>query len=100
MGIAEKFGYGEEVMEITQIKDRIEIIGMRLAEINREQAQSGLELARAQGTDSLSGISIDPLTEWARRMRSLNAEASALVAERKELRETKKELRTCDCNCH
>lgn len=100
MGIAEKFGYGKAVMEITQIKDRIEAIGKRLVEISQEQAQSGLDLARAQGADSLSGISIDPLTEWARRMRSLNVEATALVAERKELRETKKELRTCDCSCH
>ena len=87
-------------MEITQIKERLEVIGKRLLEINQEQAQSGLELARAQGTDNQKGVSIDPLTSWARKMRELNTEASELVSERKSLKETKRGLRTCECDCH
>lgn len=87
-------------MEITQIKDRVNEISARLVEISREQAESGLALARAQGADKLSGISIDPLTEWARRMRELNIEATELVAERRKLRDTKQSLRTCECSCH
>lgn len=87
-------------MEITQIKDRIEVISKRLVEISQEQAQSGLDLARAQGTDKELGIHVDPLTKWARQMRLLNTEATELVAERKLLRQTKQGLRTCECSCH
>jgi hypothetical protein len=87
-------------MELTEIKSRIAEIGERLGEISREQSASGYELAKAQGTDSLTGISIDPLTLWARRMRELNTEAEALIAERKALRAEKREARACNCACH
>ena len=87
-------------MEITQIKERIAEIGERLTEIRQEQSQSGLLLATAQGTNEMTGISIDPLTDWARKMRELNTEFVELVLERKDLRETKRGLRTCECDCH
>lgn len=87
-------------MEITQIKERLAEIGERLVEIRQEQSQSGLELAKAQGTDEIKGISIDPLTDWARKMRDLNTEFVELVLERKDLKETKRGLRTCECDCH
>jgi hypothetical protein len=87
-------------MEVTEIKERLAEIGERLVEINQEQAKSGIELARAQGTDELKGISIDPLTKWAWEMRSLNTEVAELVAERKALKEVKRGLRTCECDCH
>lgn len=87
-------------MDITQIKDRLEVIGARLVEINQEQAQSGLELARSQGTDKELGVYVDPLTKWARKMRELNTEASELASERRTLRTMKRGLRTCDCACH
>lgn len=87
-------------METTEIKIRIEQIGERLIEISREQSASGYELARSQGTDELDGVSIDPLTEWARRMRALNTEAKELVEERKRLRAEKREQRVCNCDCH
>jgi hypothetical protein len=87
-------------METTEIKIRIEQIGERLGEINREQSASGYELARSQGTDDLAGISIDPLTEWARSMRALNTEAKELIEERKRLRTEKREQRVCNCDCH
>lgn len=87
-------------MEITQIKERLAEIGERLSEIRQEQIQSGLALANAQGTNELVGISIDPLTDWARKMRELNTEFVELVLERKDLKETKRGLRTCECECH
>ena len=87
-------------MDITQIKDRLAVIGARLVEINQEQAQSGLELARSQGTDKELGVYVDPLTKWARKMRELNTEASELASERRNLRAMKRGLRTCDCACH
>jgi hypothetical protein len=87
-------------MDITDIKTRIEEISERLGEISREQSSSGYELARSQGIEELAGISIDPLTEWARRMRVLNSEAKDLIEERKRLRAEKREQRTCDCDCH
>jgi hypothetical protein len=87
-------------MEITQIKERLAEIGERLVEIRQEQSKSGLLLATAQGTDEIKGISIDPLTDWARRMRELNTEFVELVVERKALKEEKRGLRTCECDCH
>ena len=87
-------------MELTEIKNRIDEIGVRLTDIVREQNLSGYELAKAQGTDEIMGVSVAPLTEWARRMRELNTEWAELVAERKALREQKRGLRTCDCACH
>lgn len=87
-------------MEITQIKERLAEISERLSEIRQEQIQSGLALANAQGTNDLTGISIDPLTDWARKMRDLNTEFVELVVERKELKETKRALRICECDCH
>lgn len=87
-------------MELAEIKDRIAEISERLGEISREQLESGYELAKAQGVDTLAGISIDPLTTWARRMRELNIEAQRLIAERKELRAVKRESRECACACH
>jgi hypothetical protein len=85
-------------MEITEIKGRIAEIGERLAEINREQTTSGWELARSQGTSEQKGVSIDPLTAWAWRMRELNTEAKELVEERRQLRELKR-TEPCSCSC-
>jgi hypothetical protein len=87
-------------MELTEIKTRIAEISERLGEISREQMTSGYELAKAQGADKMLGISIDPLTAWARRMRELNIEAQELIAERKSLRAVKRESRACACDCH
>jgi len=91
-------------MNLVEINERLIQIGERLGEIPQEQASSGRELARAQGVDPMSGISIDPLTEWARKMRSLNIESYALVQERKELREMRRSLKAeetgCSCSCH
>jgi hypothetical protein len=87
-------------MDTTEIKQRIVEISERLVEINREQSASGFELARAQGTDAELGIHIDPLTKWARSMRELNTESQELVAERRRLRDIKREQRVCDCACH
>lgn len=88
-------------MELTEIKQRLAEIGERLGEIAREQAQSGAELARAQGYEwEITGISIDPLTEWARRMRALNTEVSKLTGERMALKTQKRALTPCACACH
>lgn len=87
-------------MDNTEIKNRIADIALRLAEINREQAESGHELARAQGTNKELGVHVDPLTKWARRMRELNTECQELIEERRRLRATKREQRVCDCACH
>ena len=87
-------------MDITQIKERLEVIGSRLVEINKEQISSGLELARYQGTENLFGINIAPLTDWARKMRDLNTEIAQLTQERKELKALRRDLKTCVCNCH
>jgi hypothetical protein len=87
-------------MELAEIKTRIDEIGVRLSEISREQLESGYAVAKAQGVDKLAGISIDPLTEWARRMRELNIESQELIAERKNLRAVKRESRACECECH
>lgn len=87
-------------MEITQIKERLEQIGERIVEIKQEQSESAYALATAQGTNEQTGISIDPLIEWARRMRDLNTEFVELVLERQKLKETKRGLRTCECDCH
>jgi len=87
-------------MEITQIKERLGQIAERILEIKQEQSESGYRLAIAQGIDELAGISIDPLTDWARRMRELNTEVVDLVLERQSLKETKRALRTCECACH
>lgn len=84
-----------------QTKTRLTEIGERLGEIAVEQAQSGKALAREQGTDRLSGIAIDPLTTWARKMRDLNIEVAELVEERKSLKETRRSLKPCcECDCH
>ena len=87
-------------MDTTEIKERIIAISERLVEINKEQSASGFELARSQGTDKELGIHIDPLTQWARRMRELNTESQELVEERRRLRAEKREQRVCDCVCH
>lgn len=89
-------------MELTEIKQRIAEIGERLTEIRQEQSQSGLELAKAQGSSVLVGISIDPLTEWARKMRELNTEFIRLVVERSQLKEQRRALMLdkCACDCH
>jgi hypothetical protein len=87
-------------METTEIKQRIIEISERLVEISREQSASGLELARAQGTDKVLGVHVDPLTKWARRMRELNTESQELAEERRRLRAEKREQRVCDCACH
>jgi hypothetical protein len=97
---SQKVWLGKVVMDITQIKERLAEIGERLVEINQQQASAGLELARAQGTDEIKGISIDPLTKWAWEMRNLNTEVAELVSERKALKEVKRGLRTCECDCH
>ena len=93
-------------MEITEIDSRIEVamriaeIGERLSEIQKEQSASSWELAKAQGTDEQVGLSIDPLTEWAFRMRKLNTEAKALIQERKSLRASKRQTKSpCFCGC-
>lgn len=87
-------------MEITQIKERLGQIAERITEIKQEQSESGYALAMSQGTNDLAGISIDPLTKWAWRMRELNTEVVELVLERQSLKETKRGLRTCECACH
>ena len=87
-------------MDITEIKERLEAIGKRLVEITQEQSQSGLDLARAQGTDYIQGVHLDPFTDWARRMRTLNTEVADLVAERKALKAEKRALTPCVCACH
>jgi hypothetical protein len=87
-------------MEITQIKERLAEIGERIVEIKQEQSESAYALAMAQGTNERAGIEIDPLTKWAREMRDLNTEFVELVLERQKLKETKRGLRTCECDCH
>jgi hypothetical protein len=102
---SQKVWLGKAVMDITQIKEikeRLAEIGERLAEIRQEQSQSGLELAKAQGTSVVLGISVDPLTDWARKMRELNTEWLALIVERTNLKERKRALvlEDCTCDCH
>jgi uncharacterized small protein (DUF1192 family) len=87
-------------MNITEIKNRIAEIGERLGEISREQAQSGAELARAQGYEWGMGIDVASLTEWARRMCALNTEVAKLTSERTALRAQKRTLTPCVCVCH
>jgi hypothetical protein len=94
-------------MNITEIKNRIAEIGERLGEISRQQAQSGAEFARAQGTGAFgednryTEAELDSLYfEWALTMRTLNYEVWALTGERKALRAQKRALTPCECACH
>lgn len=94
-------------MDITQIKERLAEIGERLGEISRQQAQSGAEFARAQGTGAFGDTPRyteaelqDLYFDWALTMRTLNYEVWALTGERKSLRARKRALTPCECACH
>jgi hypothetical protein len=86
--------------------DTIEIKA-RLAEVQEEvenllaiRRESSINTAIEVGTDALAGINLDNLSKWAREMRVVNTRLKELADERRELREMRRELRICDCNCH
>jgi hypothetical protein len=86
--------------------DTIEIKA-RLAEVQEEvenllaiRRESSINTAIEVGTDALAGINLDNLSKWAREMRVVNTRLKELADERRELREMRRELRVCECNCH
>lgn len=86
--------------------DTIEIKA-RLAEVQEEvenllaiRRESSINTAIEVGTDALAGINLDNLSKWAREMKVVNTRLKELADERRELREMRRELTPCDCNCH
>jgi HAMP domain-containing protein len=78
---------------LTQIQERQQ----ELSEIRHEMAS---QMVRAVGTNEDPGVEIDPLTAWARRVKNVNTEMKALAEERRWLRESRRRLNPCECDCH
>lgn len=85
---------------IEAIRDRINEIQERQKYLSEARREMALEMAVEVGTDEIIGISIDPLTKWARRIRKINTEMKDLADERRGLREKRRAMNPCTCNCH
>ena len=84
----------------TEIKERLDWIQSRQQYLSEARREMSLKMAADIGTDEIIGISIDPLTKWARRIRKINTEMKDLADERRELRAKRRVINPCTCNCH
>jgi hypothetical protein len=87
-------------MDTNEIKARLAEVQIEMEDLLEIRRSSSVATAIEVGTDALAGINLDNLSKWAREMRVVNTRLDDLANERRELREMKRELRTCDCNCH
>lgn len=87
-------------MDTIEIKARLAEVQTEMEELLEIRKSSSIATAIEVGTDALAGINLDKLSKWAREMRVVNTRLEYLANERRELREMKRELTPCDCNCH
>lgn len=87
-------------MDTNDIKARLAEIQEKMITLHDERKEASVYTAVEIGTDPMSGINLDNLTKWARRMREVNIELKSLADERRELRAKRRELNPCDCLCH
>ena len=87
-------------MEANQIKDRLAELQSEMDSLTELRRNSAISRAISISTDELAGINLDELSHWAREMKMLNTQIEKLANERRELRAMRRELRTCECNCH
>ncbi len=87
-------------MDTIEIKARLAEVQDEMEDLLAIRRESSINTAIEVGTDALAGINLDNLSKWAREMKVVNTRLEELANERRELREMKRELRTCDCNCH
>jgi hypothetical protein len=87
-------------MDTNEIKARLAEVQIEMEDLLEIRRSSSVATAIEVGTDALAGVNLDNLSKWAREMRVVNTRLDDLANERRELREMKRELRTCDCNCH
>ena len=87
-------------MEANQIKDRLAELQSEMDSLTELRRNSAISRAISISTDELAGINLDELSKWAREMKMLNTQIERLANERRELRATRRELRTCECDCH
>jgi hypothetical protein len=89
-------------METTKevIKARLMEIEERQKELAQSRREMALDMAVEVGTDELVGINLDSLSKWARRIRKVNTEMKVLADERRWLRESRRRLNPCECDCH
>lgn len=87
-------------MEANQIKDRLAELQSEMDSLTELRRNSAISRAISISTDELAGINLDELSHWAREMKMLNTQIERLANERRELRAMRRELRTCECDCH
>jgi len=87
-------------MDTIEIKARLAEVQEEMENLLAIRRESSINTAIEVGTDALAGINLDNLSKWAREMRVVNTRLQELADERRELREMRRELRICDCNCH
>lgn len=87
-------------MDTIEIKARLAEIQTQMEDLLEIRRSSSINTAIEVGTDALAGINLDNLSKWAREMRVVNTRLESLANERRELREMRRELKPCDCNCH
>lgn len=87
-------------MDTNQIKDRLAELQSEMDSLTELRRNSAISRAVSISTDEFAGINLDELSYWAREMKMLNTQIEKLANERRELRAMRRELRTCECNCH
>lgn len=87
-------------MDTNQIKDRLAELQSEMDSLTELRRNSAISRAISISTDEFAGINLDELSYWAREMKMLNTQIEKLANERRELRAMRRELRTCECNCH
>lgn len=87
-------------MDANQIKDRLAELQSEMDSLTELRRNSAISRAISISTDEFAGINLDELSYWAREMKMLNTQIEKLANERRELRAMRRELRTCECNCH
>lgn len=87
-------------MDTNQIKDRLAELQSEMDSLTELRRNSAISRAISISTDEFAGINLDELSNWAREMKMLNTQIEKLANERRELRAMRRELRTCECNCH
>jgi uncharacterized coiled-coil DUF342 family protein len=87
-------------MDTNEIKARLAIVQEEINEVVEQRRELAMNFVNDLGVEDNLGINLDELSKWAREVKKFNTKLKELADERKELREVRRGLSTCDCGCH
>lgn len=91
---------GSPRMDREMVVEALEIVQAQLGELHEQRKSLAMGFAISLGVEDNNGINLDELSAWARKMKKVNTQLQDLADQRRELREAKRQLSPCVCDCH